>query len=871
MSTSASYTHLENVLLFRAIAEFYLDFKAISDALTDNFLIKDDATYEPERLKADRLQELFLDHLWEELKIEKEATARPDGALSPASKKRRLQPPPRPTIKDAIRYGEKIQSAHNRLYLKYRREVIHEVRDLENDWDRIQKDIDSLVKEQEEEEEEEKRRQIETKAREDAARARVGDINGVQPSPPVPSPAPVVAQPRVAQPAPQRPATLVPAPAPTQAASQRPTPTPPAPVLAQPQATPSARPLQPGAPQQSASRPQDTSRLQNGPSPVLQPPQGLPAFQPAGFIPSPQAPVSQVSGGLQQPGDAQQQQQQQQQHRPPQNLQAPAAYSQPPVGHPGPAHHGQPDLQRGYASPYQAPRSAIPDHIQQQQRVPSTPTPTPPARLSIPSHPQTPATFGLQRLITGSGTKWSTASTPSTPVHGPSSRFTNDVPESPSFEPLSPPLQPTNVLPTVTPAATTTGAQQPAPSKPAVVPQPSVETPPPKRKVGRPRVSHRAQDAISPPKPAASPLSVPPLTIPSNSASTTPAPNLLAPPGPVSSISSPRASIENRSIDEVAQPENEPESAKIKDEVTTPRPLTETGDTTADESVTGPRQAPRSSKRKRDELSPTPVQTPTENQPFTPEPSGPSQAPDAVPNRVRWTRHFNKVSGSAMEQIVHHRSANMFAAPIRERDAPGYHKVIVQPQDLKSIKAAINAGNRSAAQAAAALPGGDSNSSSVWLPCSDVLVPPKGIINSGQLDRELAHMFANAIMYNPDPGHGPGHTFLVRSDEEGGDEEGGGQEGTLGYQVDEFGVVNDARAMSSEVEKLLSELRSAEVRRKIDGRTGATTGTSTRQASVAQREASQAGDEVNTNADGDDEHTEAETGTTAKRRRTTRG
>ena len=131
----------------------------------------------------------------------------------------------------------------------------------------------------------------------------------------------------------------------------------------------------------------------------------------------------------------------------------------------------------------------------------------------------------------------------------------------------------------------------------------------------------------------------------------------------------------------------EPEQTKIKDEVTTPNPATEAGDTTADESVAGRRQSKRRTKRKRDELSPSPVQTPVESQvPINPD------ASTVEPNTVLWTRSFHKVSASAMEQIVRHRLANMFAAPIREKDAPGYHKLILQPQDLKSIKAAIATG-----------------------------------------------------------------------------------------------------------------------------------------------------------------------------------
>jgi hypothetical protein len=248
------------------------------------------------------------------------------------------------------------------------------------------------------------------------------------------------------------------------------------------------------------------------------------------------------------------------------------------------------------------------------------------------------------------------------------------------------------------------------------------------------------------------------------------------------------------------------------------------------------------------------------------------------PKLVLWTRSFNKVCGSAMEQIIHHRSANMFAAPIREKDAPGYNKVIKQPQDLKSIRAAINHGNRAAGQAAAALPdGGDPGTSSVWLPRTEDVVPLRSIINSSQLDRELAHMFANAIMYNPDPHHGPGPAFL-RRDEDGADEEAEGgaahqDSSSLGYKVDEFGVVNDARAMFVEVEKLLSELRSAEVRRNVPP---AGTGTSTRQASVLGQAGSEsvkddAGDGAAGEEGAADEHEDGVGGAGVKRRRVARG
>ena len=309
------------------------------------------------------------------------------------------------------------------------------------------------------------------------------------------------------------------------------------------------------------------------------------------------------------------------------------------------------------------------------------------------------------------------------------------------------------------------------------------------------------------------------------------------------------------------QPTQEPDSTRIKNEETTPQPPTEAGDTTADESVAGGRRhMSRAVKRKRrDTASPTPVG---------------SREPPGPPTHVMWTRSFNKVSHSAMEQIVGHRDANLFAHQIRERDAPGYRNRILMPQDLRSIRNAINHGNRAAAAAAAALPGGDPGTSNVLLPISEELVPPKGIINSSQLDRELAHMLANAIMYNPDPNRGPGPAFMrSEADVNAEDEENGAP--VLGYKVDENGIVNNARAMFVEVEKLLSDMRAAEIQKGAPAAAAALTGTSTRQTSVAGGQSetpAKGGDQVSSTAADEREETEPENvGSVSKRRRITRG
>ncbi|CAK7272055.1 hypothetical protein SEPCBS57363_004937 [Sporothrix epigloea] len=187
------------------------------------------------------------------------------------------------------------------------------------------------------------------------------------------------------------------------------------------------------------------------------------------------------------------------------------------------------------------------------------------------------------------------------------------------------------------------------------------------------------------------------------------------------------------------------------------------------------------------------------------------------PTHVLWMRGFPKISASALDQISSHRHANMFAHKIRDRDAPGYGSIVRHPVDLKSIRMAITQGNKAASATSAAL-GESSESNSVWLPISEDLVPPRGIINSSQLECELVHMFANAIMYNPDSHRGVGTAFLVEDDIIDDDDPSSSanpdmSSSNVRYQVDEDGVVNDTRDMYVEVEKLLSDMRSAERQR----------------------------------------------------------
>lgn len=278
-------------------------------------------------------------------------------------------------------------------------------------------------------------------------------------------------------------------------------------------------------------------------------------------------------------------------------------------------------------------------------------------------------------------------------------------------------------------------------------------------------------------------------------------------------------SAEKAGAEGTATPAPEFSANKIKHEEATPRVSEDGGDTTADEGSRSRVQSATATanKRKREES------------PIDREPSGP-------PTHVLWTRSFNKVSASALEQVISHRHANMFAHAVKEREAPGYRNIVLQPQDLNNIRRAINQGHKAATAAAAALPDVDPSAGSIWLPLSVELVPPRGIINIAQLEREIVHMFANAIMYAPDPNRGFGPSFL-REQEDGSEDE---NDDALGYEVDEDAIVKDTRSMFVEVEKLLSDLRN-EVARNAPPPVG---GLSSRSMSLMGGEASAAEDET---------------------------
>lgn len=180
---------------------------------------------------------------------------------------------------------------------------------------------------------------------------------------------------------------------------------------------------------------------------------------------------------------------------------------------------------------------------------------------------------------------------------------------------------------------------------------------------------------------------------------------------------------------------------------------------------------------------------------------------------VMATRQFARTAAPIMNDVETHKLASIFGKPIGERDAPGYHDLIYRPQDLKTIKSAIYQGNKAVATAGESFstpgdgespaPGTPSKTGVLMLQKTEDFIPPKAVVNSAQLEKELIRMFANAIMFNPIPQRGFGPAFPMSSDR-------GSRESTQVGDGDEGGIIQDSLEMFEDVQRAVTRWRAAE-------------------------------------------------------------
>ena len=236
---------------------------------------------------------------------------------------------------------------------------------------------------------------------------------------------------------------------------------------------------------------------------------------------------------------------------------------------------------------------------------------------------------------------------------------------------------------------------------------------------------------------------------------------------------------------------------------------------------------PRTSvKRKRGDSVTAPLPSPSLRS--TPAISEPSKA--TLPRRPGYVfalKNLGRASSALLNTITGHKYASLFAKPLTEREAPGYSALIHRTQDLKTIKAAMIAGSKIVT---ALVEQSDDEAASgapyLWVPETEDVIPPKGIVNSAQLEMELTRIFANAVMFNPDlaENRGMGPAFRTRArtlkDHEAGDgdaaedpeadEEIEGVKFEIGVARPDAGaVVKDARDMYAAVEEALEGWRTS--------------------------------------------------------------
>ena len=188
------------------------------------------------------------------------------------------------------------------------------------------------------------------------------------------------------------------------------------------------------------------------------------------------------------------------------------------------------------------------------------------------------------------------------------------------------------------------------------------------------------------------------------------------------------------------------------------------------------------------------------------------------PGYILATRNLQKISSTLMQTITAHKDAYLFLKPLTERDAPGYDKLVFRAQDLKAIKTALVAGSRAVA---AIIEGAgeeiDHGAKSIWIPKTEEVVPPKGIVSSSQLEKELLRIFANAVMFNPElaENRGLGVAFQTRArtleehrSGEREDVEGEATRNEIGVARPVDGaVVEDTRKMCADVEEAFDAWR----------------------------------------------------------------
>ncbi|CEJ53745.1 hypothetical protein PMG11_00088 [Penicillium brasilianum] len=769
MPPLSAYTPFESLLFFQSLATSDVrpaSFATISTRLSNNPLVRQNVAFSADRLSPEALEDLYATLLrdgFDRDSVSLGANGRPTESSSSNPKKRKISSPRPDGLADRLSHAVLVPELVAHLYARYKELVTKEIRDDEKQYTDITIEIERL------------QREDTTTAPPTAKGAGVPpatklerresiDIDVKQETPRQERPdktAPLAKQAQTVQPVPQ-----------------------------------GVRP-EPGQPQE----------IPRPPVPV-----GLPGPQPH----QPQAQPSPVKAG--QPLQPQTVTRQDVPHPPPQPALAPRAQQ------PGPS------------TPAAA--RVAPPHPSQVAPRPNVPVATPiaPGKANIPvsaSQQPTPTQSSFQQwqLEAPPHSPYSTTS-PATAIPHPST--TPAKPPVPSSQAPSRTHSKASISSAVpnTPSAQSPAVQTPVPvGYPRISQTPNVVIPAYSESRGsRPRLSIDTPGSSTPWK------RTPRLSIPESPASPArPRPEDVSPiseraPSPdAMDISPPREKKTTRRSQATTVESKGTPNIKVEKGITTRRKRAISSASTQSQgrSIASREESPdpsRSATRRKGPAAVLDDQTPKArskrkrglSESFDHETIVTEQPKIDTTKYVLCARGFHRTAAPIMNDVTTHKLASIFAKPLGERDAPGYHDLIYRPQDLKSIKSAVHQGSKAVAAATEAVstPAGDgespvpgagtpSKNNMLMLQKTEDLIPPKGIVNSAQLEKELIRMFANAIMFNPVPARGFGPAFPMMNER-------GSRESTQSGDGDEGGIIQDSIEMFEDVEQAVTHWRQAE-------------------------------------------------------------
>ncbi|KIW09971.1 hypothetical protein PV08_11747 [Exophiala spinifera] len=787
MPSLKAYTPYETLAFCQSVARHGSDtsaFEDIAKSLNSNHLIRESDDYDQTRLTAAALEGLYRELLVEEKKASRPSVDGDDG--NPRKRKLSASPPPLSENHDRSE-EELLQSLVEKLYARFREQTIEEIRLEEEAYRRIESEIAELEKKIEEEQQQQ--------ASGEGKKAESGPKDvAPRPSDAQSSPDAAAAQLQAGLDASRADQASKAVPSPTTVRVSQPPPSTASPAT--PRAIPPAEPAQPPKYGQAPRPTKSAQGVYPRPSPQRQdfapnnppyPPQGYPVqmVPPVhGNMPPPvEYPGTRRSPSGQGRGSPV--------HMPQQQFAAYPGYQQPWPHHP-PQNYPPPPYPNGYY-PYGTPQNP---QYQMYHGPPVQWTGQPPAQVW--QHPPYPPP-------TSANVTPAPRSTPSQQLTGRSSTRWKRRSDSTGAARKSSPVRP---------------------SERDVSPISDVESPSRSAKVGKSAEKNdnllSAQDVRG-----------------RRGASVT--------PGVDDSRSQSLASFTSETPTEKRRRGRPP--SKIKAEPpSTPAPIPSDTEPQVATSRGRPQKGTVTSrtdqvqtavKRKRSpgrDLATPPLPSPRRAQ----TPRGPS---DDVA-LVSVSKNFSKTAQLLMNEITSHKLAGIFAKPLSERDAPGYKDLVFRPQDLKSVKAAISKGGKAALAAIEALEAEDKSgqetpTKNAPVPSSETgerslgngmylvkksedLTPPKGIVNSSQLEMELVRMFANAVMFNPLPTSERGFGRSLRPRKRGGDvvdvdvdvgADVQSRSSSEGSPMDEGGIISDAREMFEDVMASVRKWREVEIER----------------------------------------------------------